>query len=104
MKRFKVTFSPQAEADLLRLFNYITAKSGIAVADAYIDRIEAACLSLETFPMRGTPRDDLSPGVRMLGFERRAAIAFTVREDEVQIFRILYGGRDYGRLLAPREL
>ena len=104
MKKHKVTFSPLAEADLLGLFNYIAAESGIAVADAYIDRIEAACLSLKIFPMRGTRRDDLLPGVRMLGFERRVAIAFTVRDGEVRILRILYGGRDLGRLLAPGEL
>lgn len=72
----------------------------MAVADAYIDRIEAACLALEQFPMRGTLREDIGPGLRILGFERRVSILFRVRKAAVEIVRILYGGRDYGHLLS----
>jgi len=39
-------------------------------------------------------RDDLRPGLRILGFERRAVIALQVTADRVMILRILYGGRD----------
>ena len=46
------------------------------------------------FPDRGIKRDDLRPGLRILGFERRAAIALQVTADSVTILRILYGGRD----------
>jgi plasmid stabilization system protein ParE len=34
-----------------------------------------------------------------MGFERRATIVFQVREAEVVIVRIFYGGQDYERLL-----
>ena len=90
-----------AELDLLHLFDFIARESGASVAAEYIDRIEAACLALERFPMRGTKRDDIAPGLRILGFERRVAIAFRVGRNEVVILRILYGGRDYARILAP---
>jgi toxin ParE1/3/4 len=100
MKKYKVFFRPLAEADLLGLFHFIAEESGAAAAAAYIDRLEAACLALERFPMRGTRRDDISPGLRILGFERRAAIAFQVDRDKVEILRIFYGGRDYAHLLA----
>ena len=46
------------------------------------------------FPDRGTRRDDLRPGLRVLGFERRAVIAFQITATTVTILRILYGGRD----------
>ncbi|MDZ4366104.1 MAG: type II toxin-antitoxin system RelE/ParE family toxin [Afipia sp.] len=46
------------------------------------------------FPERGTRRDDLSPGLRIVGFERRVTIAFVVEEDEVIVLNILYGGRE----------
>ena len=39
-------------------------------------------------------RDDLKPGVRSVGFERRVTILFTVTATEVLILRILYGGQD----------
>jgi toxin ParE1/3/4 len=46
------------------------------------------------FPKRGARRDDLRPGLRILGFERRAAIALQATAETVVILRILYGGRD----------
>jgi toxin ParE1/3/4 len=99
MKKYEVSFRPQAEADLFDLYRYIAEESGRAVAGAYIDRIESACLALETFPERGTRRDDLRLGLRMMGFERRVTIIFQVLEHEVVIVRIFYGGRDFERLL-----
>ena len=98
-KRYEVVFRPLAETDLLQLYDYIADASGAAVAAGYIERIEAACSSLETFPERGTRRDDIRPGLRIIGFERRVTIVFQVLEREVVIVRIFYGGRDYERLL-----
>jgi toxin ParE1/3/4 len=104
MKKREVSFRPLAEADLFGLYRYIAEAAGADVAGAYIDRIEAACLALETFPERGTRRDDIRPGLRVLGFERRATIVFQVRRAEVVIVRIFYGGRDYeGALRGPGE-
>ena len=79
----------------MRLYDYVAEASGPAVAGGYIDRIEAACMALESFPERGTRRDDIRPGLRVIGFERRATIIFQVLEDEVIIVRVFYGGQDY---------
>jgi toxin ParE1/3/4 len=95
MKKYEVSFRPLAEADLLRLYEHIAEASGLALAGGYIDRLEAACLALETFPERGTRRDDIRPGLRVMGFERRATIIFQVTEGEVVIVRIFYAGQDY---------
>ena len=97
MKRFRVKFRPRAEADLFELYDYIAAQSGPDVALGYIDRIEAACKALEIFPERGTQRDDIVPGLRTMGFERRATIVFRVEKKEVTIIRVFYGGRDIER-------
>src|SRR5262249_35815203 len=67
----KISFRPEAEADLFALYRYISDRSGPARAGDYIARIEAACMALATFPQRGTKRDDLAPGIRTIGFERR---------------------------------
>ena len=99
MQKFDVSFRPAAEADLFGLYRAITAAAGRGVAGAYIDRIETACPSLETFPERGTKRDDIRPGLRTMGFERRATIVFQVLAAEVVIVRIFYGGQDYERVL-----
>jgi toxin ParE1/3/4 len=96
---FKVRFLPRAEADLIDLYDYIADEAGTSVAGGYIDRIEAACLALATFPECGSRRDDIRPGLRIVGFERRATIVFHVTEGEVLIVRFLYGGRDFERIL-----
>jgi toxin ParE1/3/4 len=91
----KVIFRPQAEADLLALYRYIAEASGFDIAGDYIDRIEIACMSLATFPNRGTKRDDLSLGLRTIAFERRITIAYRVLKTCVEIVTIAYGGRDF---------
>jgi toxin ParE1/3/4 len=89
-----IEFSPEALGDLIDLYDYISARDGAERAIGYIDRIEECCGSLSVFPNRGTRRDDLRPGLRIPGFERRAVIALNVTADTVTILRILYGGRD----------
>ena len=100
MKR-NVVFAPEAEADLLDLYDYIAAQSGAARAIGYINRIESYCLGLSHSGERGTKRDDLRPGLRIVGFERRVTIAFHVDPRTVTIDRILYGGRDIVRAVGP---
>lgn len=92
---YKVVFRPAAENDLIALYEYIAKNSGLDRAGAYIVRIEQVCLALADFPLRGMQRGDLHPGLRILGFERRASIAFVVESDTVRIARIFYGGRDF---------
>lgn len=94
-----IDFSPEALADLIDLYDYIASRSGAANAIGYINSIETFCESLTTFPGRGTRRDDLRQGMRILGFERSAMIAIAVNENVVTILRILYGGRDVDNLL-----
>ncbi len=53
---FRVSFRPQAEADLFELYRYVAGHAGIDAAGRYVERIEAACLALETYPERGGRR------------------------------------------------
>jgi toxin ParE1/3/4 len=99
VKRYRIAFRPTAQRDLLRLYDYIASETSVERAAGFIDRIEDACLSLQTFPERGTRRDDIRPGLRVMGFDRRVTIVFRVGRAEVVIVRILYGGRDYERAL-----
>lgn len=91
----KVVFRPEAEADLVGLYEYIAERAGYRVAGGYIDRIEEACMALATFLKRGASRDDLLPGLRTIGFERRMTIAFRVLKTEVEIITIAYAGRQF---------
>ena len=98
---YRVVFSPEARDDLTNLYLYIAERSGDVRAMGFVDRIEAQCRGLSDFPECGTQRDDVAPGLRIIGFERRVAIAFHIDPGTVTIDRILYGGRDFGMLAGP---
>jgi len=95
----RVIFSPEAAADLFELYDYIAKQSGSSRAFRYLGRIEAYCTGFKFSAERGTKRDDLRPGLRIVGFERRITIAFHIGGETVVIDRILYGGRDIKRAL-----
>lgn len=94
-----VIFAPEAEDDLLQLYDFIADQSGPDRAYSYAERIRSYCLAFETFPERGLRWDDLRPGLRLVGFARRVTIAFHLTPIAVIIDRILYGGRDAEGLL-----
>jgi toxin ParE1/3/4 len=95
MKRRAVVLSPEAQGDLLRLYDWIAGVAGSTVAIRYIDRLEGCCLRLDTASERGRRRDDICAGLRIIGFEKRVTIAFTIEEDNVTILRLFYGGQDW---------
>jgi toxin ParE1/3/4 len=76
----RVEFRQAAVDDLRSLYLHIADNAGRARAGAYIDRIEAACLGLAHFPERGTIRAHIHPGLRIIGFEGSASIAFVVHD------------------------
>lgn len=99
----KVVFRRHAEKRLTELGLYIAGQAGTEVANRYLDRIYAACMALATFPERGRRRDDILPGLRVVGFERRVSIAFRVLKTRVEIVTIAYGGRDFETELRKRR-
>jgi toxin ParE1/3/4 len=89
----RVVFARSAENDLDSIDDYI-ARDNPEAAAAFVYRIRDTCLQLSEFPHRGTRRDDLKPGLRTFGFERRVTVVFRIQGRTVRILRVLYGGRD----------
>jgi len=100
MKRRSVYVSPEAYEDLMALSSYISTQSSAEVAARYIDRIEGFLSKLDMGSERGTRRDDIRSGLRVIGFEGRITVAFSSDDDRVTVLAILYGGRDWPNLLA----
>ena|SRR5665647_2966786 len=92
---YTVIFSAPAEADLFAIYDYIAERAGGAIALRFVETIETYCLDFAHTPERGTKRDDLRPGLRTVGFRRRATILFEVDRValRVVIHGIYYGGR-----------
>ena len=57
---FEVVFAPEAQLDLLDLYDMIAENGGGERALAYVERVQAACLRLAVFP-------DAAPGATISG-------------------------------------
>lgn len=96
---YRVVFSPEAEEQLVALYNYIAAAASPDIAAQYTEAIVSYCESLCTFPHRGTMRDDVRSGLRITNYKKRAVIAFDLGTETVSIIGIFYGGQDYETIL-----
>ncbi len=95
MKERTVEFSPEAFQDLISIYDWIAKRAGPVIGLGYIERIEAFCRGMLVASERGHRRDDIRPGLRIVGFEKRVTVAFTVTEERTVILRLFYGGQDW---------
>jgi len=94
VKRYAVRLMPAAENDLRAIYRYVLiASSSPPVARAYVARIRRFLEGFQSFPMRGSLRNEVRDGLRIVGFERSVSIAFLVETDEVVILRIALHGQ-----------
>lgn len=93
-KRREVQFSAAAIEDMRAIYDSLAGRAGHAVADRYTDRIYDYVGGFDLFAERGARRDDLRPGMRLIGFERRVTILFEVTASAVVIVSVAYGGQD----------
>ena len=91
---YRVIFGPRAAGDLEEVLVYLAPRMGVEPAREYLRKIEDHCLGFRDFPKRGKLRDDIRPGLRLVGYKGRATIAFSVEQDLVMIIRIFHRGRN----------
>jgi toxin ParE1/3/4 len=95
LRQRQVLFAPEAEEDLQRLYEWIAERAGAIAAIRFIDKVESFCSSFDLASERGQRRDDIRPGLRVAGFERRLTVAFVVDENSVTILRVFARGRNW---------
>jgi len=100
MNKYKITILPIAREDIAEIFLYIAAdssKSALAMIDKITDKID----SLAELPFIGkiVPDNELAKQeYRMLIIDSYIAF-YKVIDDEVVVYRVLHGMRDYPDLL-----
>lgn len=104
MESYRLIFSPEAEAQLVGIYRWISERASPTIAERFTSAIIDHCEKLEHFPERGTQRDDLRPGLRTIGVRRRVTIAFAIEADTVTIIGIFYGGQDLEAALQIDEV
>ena len=95
---YHIRLRPEAETDLQLLYQGLVDRGASpSTARGYVNRIIGYVNSFDLFPKRGSVRNELRQGLRIVGFERRVSIAFIVDDDEqeVVVLRILYGGQQF---------
>jgi len=100
---YSVAFTPEAASQLEAIYAYIADRGGADIAFRFTDSIIAYCESFTTFPRRGVLRNDLRPGLRVVGFRKRATIAFAVLGNAITIVGIFYGGQDAESALSEDD-
>lgn len=100
MSKYKIKILPIARDDIGEIYLYIAvdnSKSALAVIEKIIDKIDA----LKEFPLLGkiVPDNELAKQeYRMLVIDNYIAF-YRVIGDQVVIYRVLHGMRDYPDLL-----
>jgi len=98
--RRRVVYAPEAQADLIALYDHIADAASPEMAFGYVSRVEAWLAGFDIASERGARRDDIRPGLRTVGFERRLTAAFAIEGERVLILRVFYGGQDWGTVLG----
>jgi toxin ParE1/3/4 len=99
LKQRNVVVTAQALDDLVAIYDYITIRAGVNVADIYIDRLKVFLRGFDVGSERGTLRSDIRKNLRIVGFEKRVTIAFNVTSTAVFILRIFWGGQNWQEIM-----
>ena len=92
---FRIVLSAGARQDLWKLRHYIRRASSASIATQFLHDLVLYSEGLNTFPHRGSVRDEAKPGVRVIGFRGRVSIHFEVAEATVTILAYTYAGRNW---------
>lgn len=91
----RVTRRPEAEADILEIWDFI-ADDSVSEADRWIDRLDEKLRLWATQPTIGRSRDELAPDLRSMPFGRYV-VFFTPLADGIDVVRVLQAARDVDR-------
>ena len=112
--KFTIEFSANSERDFELIFDHLfgsyrafgeSTPEALEHAAQRIIGIRAAAERLTTFPIRGTRRDDILPGIRHLAIDR-AIYWFDIDEParKIRILAIFFGAQDHVRHMLLRLL
>ena len=88
----RVTRRPQAQADILEIWDYI-AEDSLIDADRWVDKLDEKLVLWATQPLMGHNRDELALGIRSMAFGRYV-VFFEPLSDGIDVIRVLHGSHD----------
>lgn len=98
----RVIWSPAAERDLIDIWSYYARVGSPEVADNLLREIDRAGNAIGENPLLSRNRSELLPGLRSV-VVRPHVIFFRVKDDAVEIARVLHGRRDFPAVFSREE-
>ncbi len=90
---FLIVLSEDAARDLDDAWDYLAREESVNAADTVLREIAKTYKLLNTWPLLGRKRDNVSPGARSL-VVNPYVVFYRITEDTVRIIRILHQSRD----------
>jgi len=95
-------FTPQAEADLLSIWEYIADEDSERAADRVIQRLYEQCQKLSDMPGIGHYREDLLDKRHRFWTVWSYIIAYRWEVKPIQVIAVIHGARDLDAFFARR--
>jgi toxin ParE1/3/4 len=103
VKRRAVIYTEEAAQDFDWIYDTIAAANSPTIAAQYEASIREFCERLDLASERGSLREDVRKGLRIIGFKRRVTVAFVVEADCVVVLRVFYGGVNWASELGDTQ-
>lgn len=98
----QVTFTLEARADLRDIALRIADHNPVR-AFTFVDEIGARCLRIGEFPHAGPPRPPWDMDI-CIAIHGKYVIVYRVRDETVQVLRVVHGARDLDALFEKEPL
>jgi toxin ParE1/3/4 len=101
MKSLRVTFRPEAQADIQNLLlSIFSVSQNFETTSRYIARLTGRCETIGDAPNGGRRCGPPHLQLRLVPFEQSAIIVYRLEPDRVRIVRIFSSRSDYLKVLA----
>ncbi|GGK19732.1 type II toxin-antitoxin system RelE/ParE family toxin [Salinarimonas ramus] len=105
MKRYEVRLHPRVADDFRAIERSMKPHAGAATTKLILRELRQATFALADTPHRGTVRNELFSGLRVIGAGLRGSIAFSVDDAQGEVFVhiVSYGGFDWEARVRDRR-
>lgn len=95
--RYRTTF--EADQDIIDIYIRGAEQFGVSQSERYVDDLFNTFERLADNPHMARERHELNPAMRLHPYQAHV-IAYTIREDDILIVRVLHGRQDWQSLFA----
>ncbi len=97
--RLPIILSPEADQDLLDIWERLSHVISSAIADKQLREIERLCLAISDWPEYGRAREDVRKGLRSAPVGRYV-VFYRPTKDAIELVRVLDGRRDVDAIFS----